>query len=361
MKIAYLTYTSQAKNVHPTGGELYNEMVFGVLQNKRGLRWKEYCLDEIPAIFRSKWLSQIYYAFLFLFASMDLVIVDAGFLGRCAFSLWLLRLRGKTIVLVLHHLNFHLKANRVSRLYDVYCCKSGFLASHRMVCASEFSLEEIRGSFGYSKPILLIHPFISFSTADLMRTPRVKSQNTIQCLCVGSLEPRKNLALLVDLANNAPAHLDFKITIVGKPDINPSYAEKLRQAVTRPDRITFLGYCPSKELREIYAKAELFLFPSQWEGFGIAVLEALAFGIPVLAFRCSSMPFLIVSEVNGRLIEPYNAEAFIAEACSLIADTEKRNSLQMNCALPAKYGEGWDAKAERARHFLFPAGEPEYG
>lgn len=117
-------------------------------------------------------------------------------------------------------------------------------------------------------------------------------------LSVGVLQPRKNLGLLLDafalvkLGPLAPPHL---LVVVGKrgwknEELDAQLALLPREVV---DQIVFTGYVPDEDLPMLYGGADLFCYPSVYEGFGLPPLEAMACGTPVLCSRVSSLPEVV--------------------------------------------------------------------
>jgi glycosyltransferase involved in cell wall biosynthesis len=103
-------------------------------------------------------------------------------------------------------------------------------------------------------------------------------------LSVGTLEPRKNHERLIEAYAMLVRehHIPHQLAIVGADGWRDT---RLREALARPDligRIRPLGYIPTDHLPAIYRGADLFAFPSLYEGFGLPVLEALASGIPTV-------------------------------------------------------------------------------
>jgi len=100
-------------------------------------------------------------------------------------------------------------------------------------------------------------------------------------LTVGTIEERKNLLLLIKAFHLLPN--DTRLVVVGK---ETDYAKKVKQYITRnqlASRITFVPNASFGDLPAIYQLAEIFVYPSRYEGFGIPVLEALVSGLPVVA------------------------------------------------------------------------------
>ena len=100
-------------------------------------------------------------------------------------------------------------------------------------------------------------------------------------LNVGTIEERKNLGLIVKALKRVPE--DIKLVVIGK---ETDYAREIKEYIDANnlfDRIIFLKNVPLKDLPTIYQLAEIFVYPSEFEGFGIPVVEALYSGIPVIA------------------------------------------------------------------------------
>ncbi len=144
---------------------------------------------------------------------------------------------------------------------------------------------------------------------------------------LGNTDPKKNVAgvlkaLAILKKENRPG---IKLLML---DIDREYLSKLASEIGEPgllDDISFSGYVPNKELPAIYSMAEMFLYPSLRESFGIPMLEAMACGVPVICSNTSSMP-----EVAGDaaiLVDPTNAAEIAASVKKLLSDEGLRSSL----------------------------------
>lgn len=136
-------------------------------------------------------------------------------------------------------------------------------------------------------------------------------------LMVGTLEPRKNHGFLLDVFERMRS-FDGDLVLAGMPGwkVEPILA-RIR-ASSRAARIRVLNYVADADLRALYTGAELFLFPSLYEGFGFPPLEAMACGCPVLASTAEAL-----SEVLGdgaELLETRDAEAWASAALSLLSE-----------------------------------------
>lgn len=142
-------------------------------------------------------------------------------------------------------------------------------------------------------------------------------------LFVSTVEPRKNLATLLDAfeALRDSGAYDGSLVIVGKIGWkSESIVPRLRGR-----GIVHLDYLRAAQLAHVYANAEVFVFPSIYEGFGFPLLEAMSHGVPSLAARSSSLP-----EIGGDAalyFEPRDARALATLIRRVIGDAALREDL----------------------------------
>ena len=140
-------------------------------------------------------------------------------------------------------------------------------------------------------------------------------------LCVGTLEPRKNLSLALRAHGQLPAAVRqrFPLMIVGMPGWESrSLDDELRQALAS-GTVRLLGYLPDERVAELMSGARALVFPSIYEGFGLPVLEAMASGTPVLLTRLSAMPE--VAGEAGSYIDPDDANGLSDMLVRMTEDT----------------------------------------
>ncbi|MBW2195220.1 MAG: glycosyltransferase family 4 protein [Deltaproteobacteria bacterium] len=100
-------------------------------------------------------------------------------------------------------------------------------------------------------------------------------------LAVGRYVPEKGLHDLIDAFQYLQT--DHKLVIAGEADHESDYSRKLREAAANDERIILTGYITGKPLAQVYTHAALFVLPSYHEGLPIALLEAMSYGLSVLA------------------------------------------------------------------------------
>jgi glycosyltransferase involved in cell wall biosynthesis len=144
-------------------------------------------------------------------------------------------------------------------------------------------------------------------------------------LAVGNLQPRKNWTRLIRsfLQAKRAARLPHKLVIVGQRLWRD--AAILEAAHDDPDAVILTGYVPAEDLPLLYNAAQMFAYPSLYEGFGLPVVEAMACGTPVITSNVSCMP-----EIAGDaalLVNPYHEAEIAAALVRLASDAEYRAEL----------------------------------
>ena len=163
---------------------------------------------------------------------------------------------------------------------------------------------------------------------------------------ISTLEPRKNFDGLIRAFATARRQAGFPHHLViagGKGWLyDDIFAEVERSQVT--GLVHFLGFVDDDDLPSLYSLADLFAFPSHYEGFGLPVLEAMACGVPVLCTNTSSLP-----ELTGdaaRLVPTGDEQALSHALADLLTDDAARAELAL--AGPARAAAfTWEAAARR--------------
>lgn len=154
-------------------------------------------------------------------------------------------------------------------------------------------------------------------------------------LYVGALEhPNKNLVRLLQAYHQAQIEAGFEhnLLLVGpkrwRSDVIFAEIERLNLE----SRVFWLDYVPQEDLLSIYAGADVFIYVSLWEGFGLPVLEALASGVPVIASNTSSLPEVVGDA--GILVDPQSVASIATAMKTLVADEQLQ--MQLRKAGPAR-------------------------
>ena len=147
-------------------------------------------------------------------------------------------------------------------------------------------------------------------------------QNDPYILCVARLnDPRKNIILLLEAYALLPSHLreGVRLVLAGSSGPPHSFWQRADEFGLR-DRITFIERPESNELVSLYQKAALFALPSDEEGFGVVLLEAMACGIPVVSTRSGGPEDIISDGDDGYLVALNDAVAMSKRFADLLQD-----------------------------------------
>jgi glycosyltransferase involved in cell wall biosynthesis len=179
------------------------------------------------------------------------------------------------------------------------------------------------------------------------RQPTTDDLPTNYILFVSTIEPRKNLDVLLEAYARLRARgaYDGALVVVGRV----GWKSEAIVARLRAPGVHHLDYLPSAQLASVYRNAELFVFPSIYEGFGFPLLEAMAYGVPSIAARSSSLP-----EIGGDAalyFDPRDARALETQIESVLTDPVLRKKLaEAGVAQAARFR--WDVAAEKTLDVL---------
>lgn len=162
-------------------------------------------------------------------------------------------------------------------------------------------------------------------------------------LYLGTIEPRKNIERIVKAFKNYKKEVNdgLKLVIVGKKGWKYDDIMKLIESMGTDIIIT--GYIDEEDKIPIYKLAQIFVFPSLYEGFGMPVLEAMASGTPVVTSNISSMPE--VAGDAGILVDPFN-ENEIFEAYKQILSDKKLQKEMIEKGLEQAKNFQWKKSVE---------------
>lgn len=120
-------------------------------------------------------------------------------------------------------------------------------------------------------------------------------------LCVANSYPHKNVDQLIRAFAAVEDEIPHTLVWVGRPRLGQKKIEEALSRLSDPDRVVRLSGLSREALIRLYQQADLFVFPSLYEGFGLPVLESLTAGTPVLTTTCGALP-----EVGGKHVSTYD-------------------------------------------------------
>jgi O-antigen biosynthesis alpha-1,2-mannosyltransferase len=152
---------------------------------------------------------------------------------------------------------------------------------------------------------------------------KIVGEGNAMVLSVGVMQTRKNTLKALEALELMPP--DYRLVLAGGTGYGGEAIPEYIRRKGLDGRVLLLGHVPAPRLQELYQTASVFLFPSREEGFGLPVLEAMAWGVPVVASRTSSLP-----EVGGDAalyVDPFDSADIARKTLQAVEDAPLRESL----------------------------------
>ena len=253
----------------------------------------------------------------------------------------LLRLMGLRVVLTYHSPNYeHDKWNGPARWLLRQCEKLSLNFSNRVIFVNRHQMEKCGA---LDKSVFIpngIDPVTRSTATSFLEKHGITQGNYL--LAVGRLTPEKGLEYLVEAANRLPQVQ--QVVIAGASDHDSAYRELLERLDVNK-KVIFTGFTTGEDLSQLYSHARCFVLPSVNEGFPMVMLEAMAYGLPIL---CSDIP-------GTRQVELPEEDYFIVRDVDSLCDAITRQLAKPN--EPQHYDlekYNWDTIAATTRQQLFP-------
>jgi glycosyltransferase involved in cell wall biosynthesis len=185
------------------------------------------------------------------------------------------------------------------------------------------------------------------------RAPIAKGSGSsdVALLCVAAVVPRKRHERLVAALAAIPEH-NWRLTCAGSLDRDPASSARLRQMIDErglQDLVTFAGEEDEAGLARLYDSSDVFVLPSEHEGYGMALAEALARGLPVIATLTGAGAELVGrgDDAAGILVEAGNDQQLERALSRVIGDREVRERLSAAARRRRDQLPTWDDTCEQ--------------
>lgn len=287
-----------------TGGYLYDRRI---AEGLRALGWQVHVVqlpDGFPfpsAAARSQTLQQLQQL-----PDQALVLIDGLALGALPAEAAAQSHRLRLVSLMHHPLELEtgLDAAQATFLYE-----SERAALHSVRAVIVTSPETASLLPGYGVPVERLHIVEPGTDLPVLSVPTT-SQEGLSLLCVGTVTPRKGHELLLDALAEL-RHYSWRLRCVGSLTRDTATAAKVQlhcQSLGLRARVEFVGELPDAALKRLMATSDLFVQASHFEGYGMALAEAIAHGLPVISTATGAASRLVRSDA-GALVPPGDAAA----------------------------------------------------
>ncbi len=192
-----------------------------------------------------------------------------------------------------------------------------------IIANSRFTYETIRKRYAPETSLTICYKSIDknrYSVALQERLEKKNNDSNPTILFVGGNMQRKGVATIIDAAPEIIRRLpEVKFIIVGNDKAIKGLKKKCNNLNIAPS-FEFPGWCSQDEILSFHKKATLFVMPSLTEALGVALLEAMASGIPVIGTNVGGIPEIIHHGVNGSLVSPDSPDELSAAILQLLTD-----------------------------------------
>ena len=276
----------------------------------------------------------------------------------------------RPLVVTIHDLSFLAfpqNFQRLKRLYLQVFTRLSVQRARRVIAISENTKRDVVQQYGISPAkVDMIHYGLD-SIFRVQAPEEVAGFRARQglpphfILFVGTLEPRKNIVRLVEAYARMPKGRPPLVLVGGKGWLYDEIYARV-EALDLVDEVHFVGYVPATELPQWYNAADLFVYPSLYEGFGLPPLEAMACGTPVVTSGISSLPEVVGQA--GLLVDPGDTDGLSAAMTRVTGDRNLQREMR-TAGLAQAETFSWKKAARRTidcyRHALSDRGQPDTG
>jgi glycosyltransferase involved in cell wall biosynthesis len=214
------------------------------------------------------------------------------------------------------------------------------LAAVRIVVVTSTATASVVTGYGVSRDrIAVVEPGTD-------RAPLAAGSRSTPCqlLCVAALIPRKGHGVLLRALSAVPIR-EWRLACVGSIERDSMTVRRFREDLRTlglEDRVSLRGEVDEAALAHCYDAADLFVLATEYEGYGMAVAEAVARGLPVISTPTGAIPDL-VGDTAGMLVPPGNAEALAAALTRVLGDSRLRERLRHGARLARERLPPWES------------------
>jgi glycosyltransferase involved in cell wall biosynthesis len=342
-----------ASHISPphTGGEIYNMHLLAAAE-RAGITVQRVALSDSPVdrwlcAHRGVWRLRRTFAF---FRMLGLIWHYRY--AHVMFDAWLtpllwpaIRLLRPPYFVMVHHLCADLRSHPLARRWEGFCERQLLARACHILTVSQSSKRQIESRTGGAVPVGIVNP--GFESRVETRTG---GRDELRLLFVGKSTRAKGVVDLVQAVSGLPQTTRWRLDIVGSNKVEPATIEEVRSICHRHDlegRVMLHGQLDDASLKVLYASSDIFVLPSYWEGYGIVLLEAMSYGLAVVASDAGAIPEVVKNGHTGLLVPPGNIEALKTAISRLLTDAALRQELAANGLAFIKQHHDWDGMEEK--------------
>lgn len=334
---------------HTTGGNKYHSAIYEILKKRHKNIFVFGCEKDMWKIDKSKFL-KIFYGIrqsLKIPKFSTIVLTNTAFL-HFFIPVFIINIFKKhNYFMIVHHL---LKDE--SNKYFVKYFENLFIKRiENKITVSKTTLMKMKQYGMLNSDIPVVNPGLDYKPD--FKYAREKINGKLKVLFVGNIERRKALLVLIKALEFVDAD-NFELTVIGKI-IDREYFSKISGFINllkMSDVVMFRENIGRDELTDYFKNSDILVFSSEWEGFGMVLIEAMAFGLPVIASRIPTTEEIITHEQDGLLFCVNDSLELSTLIKRLISDCGLYQRLSVNGIKKAMSQNIWEMVADKIAKYI---------
>lgn len=283
-----------------TGGHKYDAYLFSKLKH---LHQDFYIVSDEKLNFYSKksfLYNLVYFKKIRRFLNSQVLLINSRLYPRLIFFLFFYKLLKPQceIIMIHHHYNFMTNKGFKKRLHKLL--ELIFLKMAKKIIIPSNYIKDLTKTILPNKEIIFLE--IAFNKSNITKEVSTNPKNKF--LFVGTIEKRKGIHFLIKALKSIT--IDFHLDLVGHYVAEDEYYNSLKTLIREyklENKVSFRGRVAETNLVNYFTEASMFVFPSLHEGYGMVIMEAMSFGLPVIAFNNSAIPYTVKNNINGFLVK----------------------------------------------------------
>jgi glycosyltransferase involved in cell wall biosynthesis len=226
-----------------------------------------------------------------------------------------------------------------------------------LLFASRFTRNAARELIRSDRPVQVAHPGgdrLGRIASVRMICERSRRSGPLAVLFVGNLAPVKRLDLLLESLSRLPSFM-WRLTVAGSLTADAGHVRRIQEWIAArglASRVRLLGVVDGPDLAALYTAAQVFAMPFAHEGFGIAALEAMAFGLPVIGSTAGGVNEFVRQAENGFLVAPGDHAAVCRHLTGLHQDRNRLAAMGTEAFRTFSAHPTWDQSMDHGCDFL---------
>ena len=267
------------------------------------------------------------------------------------------RSRNCPVVTIVHQVSGRQPMSRFRQLFYRTIERRYFQSVDGFIVNSKTTRTNVAALIDHRRPLLVAYPGgdrLGYLSSDATIESKCRQAGPLKLIFVGNLTPNKGVLPLITGLARLPQE-SWRLSMVGSLTMDRTYVQKVKALIARlglEEQIDLTGPLDGRDLVNSFSHSQVFVLPFSYEGFGIAGLEAMAWGLPVVGSSEGALTEFVKDGINGMLVTPGDITTF----------AHRINHLHANRNLLARYGKaalktfrnrpGWQDSLRKIHSFL---------